>query len=81
MRNLNRIVIIAAGAAGLTTAESLRRLRLGTIMMAHDVFLLTWHAYVTPSWMGRHSSFSCKVRNIHDAHHWLVEQGEKEVLC
>jgi cation diffusion facilitator CzcD-associated flavoprotein CzcO len=29
MRNLNRTVIIGAGAAGLTTAESLRRLGFG----------------------------------------------------
>ncbi|GHO62191.1 pyridine nucleotide-disulfide oxidoreductase [Ktedonobacter sp. SOSP1-52] len=36
MRNLNRIVIIGAGAAGLTTAETLRRLGFqGTIMMVH----------------------------------------------
>lgn len=36
MRNLNRIVIIGAGAAGLTTAETLRRLGFqGTIMMMH----------------------------------------------
>ncbi len=34
MRNLNRIVIIGAGAAGFTTAESLRRLGFGgTTMM------------------------------------------------
>jgi 2-polyprenyl-6-methoxyphenol hydroxylase-like FAD-dependent oxidoreductase len=36
MRNLNRIVIHGAGAAGLTTAESLRRLGFGgTIRMVH----------------------------------------------
>jgi 3-phenylpropionate/trans-cinnamate dioxygenase ferredoxin reductase subunit len=36
MRNLNRIVIIGAGAAGLTTAETLRRLGFqGTIMMVN----------------------------------------------
>jgi len=36
MRNLNRVVIIGAGAAGLTTAESLRRLGFGgTIRMVH----------------------------------------------
>ncbi|EFH83998.1 FAD-dependent oxidoreductase [Ktedonobacter racemifer] len=36
MRNLNRIEIIGAGAAGLTTAETLRRLGFqGTIMMVH----------------------------------------------
>jgi NADPH-dependent 2,4-dienoyl-CoA reductase/sulfur reductase-like enzyme len=36
MRNLNRIVIIGAGAAGLTTAESLRRLGFGgKIMIVH----------------------------------------------
>ncbi|OLE32790.1 MAG: hypothetical protein AUG45_09105 [Ktedonobacter sp. 13_1_20CM_3_54_15] len=36
MRNLNRIVIIGTGAAGLTTAESLRRLGFGgKIMMVH----------------------------------------------
>jgi NADPH-dependent 2,4-dienoyl-CoA reductase/sulfur reductase-like enzyme len=36
MSNLNRIVIIGAGAAGLTTAESLRRLGFGgTITMVH----------------------------------------------
>jgi 3-phenylpropionate/trans-cinnamate dioxygenase ferredoxin reductase subunit len=36
MRNLNRIVIVGAGAAGLTTAESLRRLGFGgTLMMVH----------------------------------------------
>jgi 3-phenylpropionate/trans-cinnamate dioxygenase ferredoxin reductase component len=36
MRNLNRVVIIGAGAADLTTAESLRRLGFGgTIRMVH----------------------------------------------
>jgi 3-phenylpropionate/trans-cinnamate dioxygenase ferredoxin reductase subunit len=36
MKNLNKIVIIGAGAAGLTTAETLRRLGFGgTIMMVH----------------------------------------------
>jgi 2-polyprenyl-6-methoxyphenol hydroxylase-like FAD-dependent oxidoreductase len=36
MRNLNRIVIIGTGAAGLTTAESLRRLGFGgKIMIVH----------------------------------------------
>jgi NADPH-dependent 2,4-dienoyl-CoA reductase/sulfur reductase-like enzyme len=36
MRKLNRIVIIGAGAAGLTTAETLRRLGFGgEIMMVH----------------------------------------------
>jgi 3-phenylpropionate/trans-cinnamate dioxygenase ferredoxin reductase subunit len=36
MRNLNRIVIIGAGAAGLTAAETLRRLGFGgTIMMVN----------------------------------------------
>lgn len=36
MRNLNKIIIIGAGAAGLTTAESLRRLGFGGIItMVH----------------------------------------------
>src|SRR5690242_6463878 len=36
MRNLNKIVILGAGAAGLTTAETLRRLGFGgTIMMVN----------------------------------------------
>ncbi len=41
MRNLNRIVILGAGAAGLTTAESLRRLGFGgTIRMVHAELIL-----------------------------------------
>src|SRR5947209_1802310 len=43
MRNLNRVVIIGAGAAGLTTAESLRRLGFGgTIRMVNAEHMLPY---------------------------------------